>query len=141
MLFGGGRKYSPHLFSINSHYFSLFLFRIVALCCSFHSLMNSSDGLLLSTVLLAEFIVASSSNAILKSVNKVSSDNFLQLGFMFFPVMNLTTVLIMSIWSQALATGFSALEISVTPLRMVSTSLIPCDSVLFVHSRLCMQEV
>ena len=122
MLFGGGRKYSPHLFSIISHCFSLFLFHIVALCCSFHSLKNSSDGLLLSTVLLAEFIVASSSNAVLKSVNKVSSDNFLQLGFMFFPVMNSTTVLIMSIWSQALAIGFSALEISVTPLRMVSTS-------------------
>ena len=73
-------------------------------------MMNSSDGLLLSTVLLAEFTVASSSNAILKSVNKVSSDNFLHLGFMFFPVMNLTTVLITSIWSQALAMGFSASE-------------------------------
>ena len=122
MLFGGGTKYSPHLFPIISHCFSLFLFRIVALCCSFHLLRNSSNGLLLSTVLLAEFIVASSSNAILKSVNKVTSDNFLQLGFMFFPVMNSTTVLITSIWSQALAMGFSALEISVTPLRMVSTS-------------------
>ena len=73
-------------------------------------------------MLLAEFIVALSSNDILKSVNKVTSDNFLQLGFMFFPVMNSTTVLITSIWSQALAMGFSALEISVTPLRMVSTS-------------------
>ena len=77
MLFGRGRKYSFHLFSIISHCFSLFLFHIVALCCSFHSLMNSSDGLLLSTVLLVKFIVASSSYAILKSVNKVSSDNFL----------------------------------------------------------------
>ena len=122
VLWRGGRKYSPHLFSIISHCFSLFLFCIVALCCSFHLLTNSSDGLFLSTVLLAELNVASSSNAILKSVNKVSSDNFLQLGFMFFPVMNLTTVLITTIWSQELATGFSASEISVTPLRMVSTS-------------------
>ena len=123
MLFGWGRKYLPYLFSIITHCFSLFLFHIVALCCSFHSLTNSSDGLLLSTVLLVEFIVALSSNAILKSVNKVPSDNFLQLGFMFFSLMNLTTVLIMSFWSWALAMGFSASEISVTPLRMVSTSL------------------
>ena len=84
MLFGGGRRYSPHLFFIISLCLSLFLFCMVALCCSFHSLTNSSVGLLFSTVLLVEFIIALSCNAILKSVNKVSSDNFLQHGFMFF---------------------------------------------------------
>ena len=75
---------------------------------------NFSAGVLFSTVFLAELIVVSSSNAVLKSVNKVSSDSFLQLGFTCFPLLNSTTALIVSICSQALAAGFSASETSVT---------------------------
>ena len=117
-----GRRCPPHLFSMYSLCFTLFLNLTCVLCCSFQSLTNSSTGILVSTMLLAKFIVALSPVAVMKSVNMVLSDSNLQLGFICFSLMNLTNLFIMSTFSWVFVDGFSACETSVTALMIVSTN-------------------
>ena len=117
-----GMRYSPHHFSNSSLCLLLFLILFSSPCLFFHCLMNSSAGILVFTMSLAEFIVSVSFPAVKKSENPVSLVSVLQPGFTPLSRINMIISLIFSIFSSWFVARSYASDSSVIAASMISTS-------------------